>query len=74
MCRTRAAGDKLARRIHELRADLHVLLCTGNDERVRDEAKLPPAIAGVLLKPFEPGALSREIRRILNKSAPGLPN
>jgi PAS domain S-box-containing protein len=60
-------GDRMARHIHELRADLPVLVCTGNDERLPDEANRTPAIADLLLKPVALAQLARAVRRILDR-------
>ncbi|MFI5400004.1 MAG: PAS domain S-box protein [SAR324 cluster bacterium] len=66
-------GERLACGIHAIRSDLPVVICTGNDEHVPGAAGRTPDIAGVLLKPVERDALSREIRRILDRSAQPAP-
>jgi nitrogen-specific signal transduction histidine kinase len=58
-------GDDLARAIHDIRADLPVVLCTGFND---PEQKCPDAdrlFRGLLLKPFNAGDLHKAIQTAL---------
>jgi PAS domain S-box-containing protein len=58
-------GDDLARALHEIRADLPVVLCTGFND---PEQKCPDAdrlFKGLLLKPFNAGDLQKAIQAAL---------
>jgi nitrogen-specific signal transduction histidine kinase/ActR/RegA family two-component response regulator len=58
-------GDDLARALHEIRADLPVVLCTGFND---PEQKCPDAdrlFKGLLLKPFNAGDLQKAIQTAL---------
>lgn len=57
-------GQRLARRLAELRPDLPVLLCTGASDGL-DGADSPPNVAAVLPKPLEHWRLALAIRGIL---------
>jgi len=59
-------GIELARRLHEVRSDIPVILCTGYSNAVSKEKLEGTAIRAVLLKPVPITQLAQEIRKALD--------
>jgi DNA-binding NtrC family response regulator len=60
-------GDLLARKIMEIREGIPVILCTGYSERMSPEKAQLMGIREFIMKPLELKALSRIMRRALDK-------
>jgi len=60
-------GDKLAREMLTLRADLPVILCTGFSEAVSAETARAMGIQGFLMKPFTMREGAAVVRRLLDR-------
>lgn len=54
-------GDLLALKIHAIRNDIPIILCTGYSERIDAEKALQIGVAAFLLKPVTPSQLLRAI-------------
>ncbi|MFH1057043.1 MAG: PAS domain S-box protein [Pseudomonadota bacterium] len=59
-------GLDLARRLHELRPDLPVILTTGHSEQVHSQSLAEACVAGLVLKPASLARLAVEMRRVLD--------
>ncbi len=57
-------GMELARRVSAIRADLPILLCTGQSARVTMEEALAVGIRGVVQKPFDVAALAAAVQAV----------
>jgi len=62
----RMVGIELARRLHEVRSDIPVILCTGYSNAASKEKLDGTAIRAVLLKPVPITQLAQEIRKALD--------
>jgi signal transduction histidine kinase/ActR/RegA family two-component response regulator len=63
-------GDRLARRLWDIRPDLPVILCTGYNEMITEEQAAAMGIRKFLLKPVDKDELAVAIRTALNCSPP----
>jgi CheY-like chemotaxis protein len=64
------SGDRLARRLWEIRPDLPVILCTGYNEMISEDKAIAMGIRKFLLKPIDKDELAVAIRAALNSSPP----
>lgn len=60
-------GDKLVRKIHEIRPDIPVVLCTGFEGRLTKEEIQAFGVTDFLMKPISRKDLARSIRNVLDK-------
>ena len=60
------SGDRLTGKIHALRKDVPVILCTGFDPGVDDRAEVYPGVAALLKKPVLRKDLATVVRRVLD--------
>ncbi|MBW1681170.1 MAG: PAS domain S-box protein [Deltaproteobacteria bacterium] len=58
-------GDRLARKILEIRPDMKIILCSGYVEGISREVVVGMGIRGYLEKPFDLHALAEELRTVL---------
>ncbi|WP_119167857.1 response regulator [Algihabitans albus] len=65
----RMTGVQLMKRLHELRPELPVILCTGYSETLDGEGARAAGAAAFLRKPIAPDALIDILDRLLNKRA-----
>jgi signal transduction histidine kinase/ActR/RegA family two-component response regulator len=63
-------GDRLARRLWDIRPDLPVILCTGYNEMISEDKAAAMGIRKFLLKPVDKDELALAIRAALNSSLP----
>jgi PAS domain S-box-containing protein len=63
------SGDRLARRILEIRPDLPVILCTGFSERISEEKARLIGVRRYLEKPLDTPKLATAIRQVLDTDA-----
>ena len=61
-------GDRLARRIREIRPDIPVIICTGYSERIDPKKAREMGAAALLMKPVLKNQLSDAIRGALDKA------
>ena len=59
-------GDKLARRIREIRPEIPVIICTGFSDRISPETADAAGVTACLTKPIPRADLARAVRRALN--------
>ncbi len=64
-------GDELARRIHAIRADIPVIVCSGFGERLNEETAASFGIDGFLMKPVLTSGLAAMVRRVLDAAKAG---
>ncbi|MGE5255990.1 MAG: response regulator, partial [Hyphomicrobiales bacterium] len=64
------AGDRLARRLWDIRPDLPVILCTGYNEMISEDKATAMGIRKFLLKPVDKDELAVAIRSALNSTPP----
>ncbi|MFO7838693.1 MAG: cache domain-containing protein [Desulfosalsimonadaceae bacterium] len=67
MTMPRMTGDKLSRKIMEIRPDAKIILCTGYSERISEDEALSLGIAGYMEKPVDMQALAEAIRAVLDR-------
>ena len=67
MTMPRMTGDKLSRKIMEIRPDAKIILCTGYSERISEEEALALGIAGYMEKPVDMQALAEAVRAVLDR-------
>lgn len=65
------SGDKLARSLVAVRPDIPVILCSGYQENISDDALGIKGIEAYLHKPFDMRCLAKAIRRILDRDKVG---
>lgn len=58
-------GDKIARKIKQIRPDIPVLLCTGYNERINEQGPNPD-FEEFLMKPIDKATLVTAVRRLLD--------
>jgi CheY-like chemotaxis protein len=58
-------GDKLAAKILEIRADIPVILCTGYNKGISDQAAAQIGIKAFIYKPVTKADLAKTIRKVL---------
>jgi len=63
----RMNGDHLAKKVHEIRPDIPVVLCTGFSEGISEEVSYTSGIKDVMLKPIILKDLAKTIRGILDE-------
>jgi signal transduction histidine kinase/ActR/RegA family two-component response regulator len=63
-------GDRLARRLWDIRPDLPVILCTGYNEMISEDKAAAMGIRKFLLKPVDKDEMAVAIRAALNSSLP----
>ncbi len=61
-------GDKLALEIKKIRPDIHVIICTGFSEKIREDNSSLFGIDYVLMKPIAMNALATAVRNVLDKN------
>jgi YesN/AraC family two-component response regulator len=59
-------GDRLARKLMEVRPDIPVILCTGFSEHISDELAQGMGIREFVMKPFEMKGLSQLLRKVFD--------
>jgi len=59
-------GDKLAKELLRIRADIPIVLCTGFSEQLREEAVKELGVRELAMKPLVTRDLAKTIRRALN--------
>jgi PAS domain S-box-containing protein len=59
-------GDRLARKLIEIRHDIPIILCTGYSEHISEESAKKIGVKEFILKPLDIKTLSRTIRKVLN--------
>src|SRR5690349_8260850 len=62
-------GDRLFQRCRRIRHDLPVILCTGSEQQLSEEAR-SRGIVEFILKPLMLNDLARTIRRMLDRPVP----
>ena len=62
-------GDKLARRIREIRPEIPVIICTGFSDRISPETAEAEGVTACLIKPIPRADLARAVRRALDGAA-----
>jgi len=60
-------GDKLARKILDIRRNIPIILCTGYNEHISEEKAKEMGIRDLIMKPFAMEELARTIRRVLDE-------
>ncbi|MBC8431062.1 MAG: response regulator [Desulfobacterales bacterium] len=60
-------GDKLVKAILDIRPDIPIILCTGFSEKINSEKIREIGAAAYLEKPHDKYALSKTVRRVLDK-------
>lgn len=60
-------GDRLIRRLRELRPDIRTIVCTGYNEKIDDQRQEAIGANGLLLKPTEKDDLAQTVRRVLDR-------
>ena len=63
------SGDALARECRRLRPDLPIILCTGSDQTLTEDAARAQGVTEFLLKPLMLHDLARTIRKVLDRAA-----
>jgi CheY-like chemotaxis protein len=63
-------GDRLARRLWDIRPELPVILCTGYNEMISEDKAIAMGIRKFLLKPVDQDELAVAIRAALNSCLP----
>lgn len=61
------AGDRLARKIMELRRDIPIIMCTGYSKSFTEEDAKSIGIQEYLLKPLGMSALAETVRKVLDR-------
>ncbi|MBI5521523.1 MAG: response regulator [Desulfarculus sp.] len=59
-------GLELARRLHQQRPGLPVILTTGFSDQLTPESLQEAGVAAVLLKPASAAEMARQVRRVLD--------
>lgn len=62
-------GDILAAKVHNVKPEMPVILCTGYSEKINAEKAKAMGINGFLLKPFETAQFTKMIRSVLNATS-----
>jgi PAS domain S-box-containing protein len=62
-------GEKLARQLMQIRADIPVILCTGFSERISEEKAREMGIREFILKPLVMDKLAGAVRSVLDQGA-----
>lgn len=65
----RLTGFQLARKIHALRPEIPIILCTGYSELVTPQKASSQGIFEVIMKPIDLGQIARSIRKALKSIA-----
>jgi len=73
MTMPKMTGDKLARRMMEIKPQIPVILCTGYSETISEEKALAMGIDKFVMKPIVKDILASTIRTVLD-NRPSLPN
>jgi CheY-like chemotaxis protein len=60
-------GDRLARQIMDLRADIPIILCTGYSECISEEKAKEIGIREFILKPLVMAKLAGTVRSVLDQ-------
>ena len=61
-------GDKLARKLIQIRPDIPIILCTGFSELITRERAVEIGIRDFLLKPLSVKSLARTVRKVLDNT------
>jgi CheY-like chemotaxis protein len=61
------SGLELARKIHALRPDIPVILCTGHSSMIPEQKALASGIKAFLMKPATRQTLAETVRRVLDQ-------
>jgi len=69
----RLTGFHLARKIHAIRPDIPIILCTGYSELVTPQKAASQEIFEVIMKPIDLGHIARSMRAALGGAAPKKP-
>ncbi len=62
------SGDRLARRLIEIRPDIPIILCTGYNRQISDEKALACGIRSFLMKPITIKEMADTVKRVLLQS------
>jgi PAS domain S-box-containing protein len=68
MTMPKMTGEKLAKKMMEIRPDIPIILCTGYSERITKEEAIGMGIKEFVLKPFEINHLAKMVRKVLDKN------
>ena len=68
MTMPKMTGDKLARKLIEIRPDIPIIICTGFSERIDDEKAEAMGVKGFLMKPITKAELAEMVRTVLDKA------
>ena len=60
-------GIELAQRLHGIRADLPVILCTGYSDLIKGKKPEELGMCEIVMKPYQISDLARIIRHVLNR-------
>jgi DNA-binding NtrC family response regulator len=69
MTMPKMTGDRLARKILEIRPDMPIILCTGYSERLTEEQARQIGIKGFAYKPIPINDLAKLIRKVLEEES-----
>ncbi len=66
MAMPKLPGDKLAEKLHHIRPDIPILICTGFSDILTEEKALDLGIQGLMLKPIITKDFALKIRKLLD--------
>jgi PAS domain S-box-containing protein len=61
------SGDRLARRLIEIRSDIPIILCTGYNRQISDETASACGIRSLLMKPITIKAMAETVKQVLSQ-------
>ncbi len=64
------SGDRLARRLIEIRPDIPIILCTGYSRQISDEKAMACGIRSFLMKPITIKEMADTVKRVLLQTEP----
>ena len=62
------SGDRLAKELIKIRADIAVILCTGHSDRIDEDKAKDLGISAYTTKPLDMGRFTKMVREILDKT------
>ena len=74
MTMPRMTGDKLAKAIMAVRAEVPVIICTGFSEKISEEKAVDMGIRAYAMKPLVRNSLAKTIRQVLDSPPPAVPD
>ncbi len=66
-------GDRLAKKIIEIRPDMPIIVCTGFSERINRETAVDMGISGLLMKPIKKSKMAQKVRHVLDAAGKTTP-